>query len=82
MKRNMGSLQLGLPLLASSIELLNQREHPHQKADDHAADCPNRRKQQREFEYGETLVFIDIRKQDIASNLVKRDAKDASNCAS
>ena len=36
-----------------------KREHPHQKADDHAADCANRRKEQCVTEYGETFMFVD-----------------------
>jgi len=64
------------------IELVKKCEHPHEKADDHAADCANGRKKQRELEYGETLIFIGTRKQDVASNLVKHDAEYAARCAS
>jgi hypothetical protein len=58
------------------------REHPHKKAHEHAEDCANRRKQQRDAGYAETFIFKDTRKVGIASNLVKRDAENASNGAS
>jgi hypothetical protein len=61
---------------------VKKRKHPDEKADEHAEDCANRRKQQRDAGYAETFIFIDTRKLDIASNLVKRDAENASRCAS